>query len=175
MSQSPWSSMWDLTAAQAQMEAVSAALMPVEISPSGRLQLPSVEVQETADALVITAFLPGVAPQAVDVRATSKVVTFSGQRQSGYRSPISYELGINYFQQVVPLPVAVQDRDMQVAYRQGAIVVTLPKARGFWANWRLARVNNAEKLWTLAKQLKPQGQRLAKRWNRLKGWLGHRL
>ncbi|HIK45805.1 MAG TPA: hypothetical protein IGR64_13115 [Leptolyngbyaceae cyanobacterium M65_K2018_010] len=41
MPRSSWSSIWDLAAAQAQMEAISAALMPVGLSPSGRLQVPA--------------------------------------------------------------------------------------------------------------------------------------
>jgi len=157
------------------MEAISAALMPVGISPSGRLQVPSVEVQDTVDNLVVTAFLPGVEPQAVKVRATAKTLTFFGQRQSSYRSPFSYSFGINHFQQTVPLPVAVQDRAMQVAYRQGAIVVTLPKARGFWANWGKSPATETVKNWTLIDELQVQGQRLAQSWHRMKGWLGHRL
>ncbi|MGF1570273.1 MAG: Hsp20/alpha crystallin family protein [Nodosilinea sp.] len=130
-------SMWDLGAAQAQMEAIAAALMPVDIAPSGRLQLPSTEIQEADDRVVVTAFLPGVEPQAVQVRATPRSLTFFGQRRSGYRSPLGYGLGLNHFQQTIPLPAKVQDRQMRVTYCQGAIVVTLPKARSFWARWAI--------------------------------------
>ncbi|PZV00134.1 MAG: hypothetical protein DCF32_18060 [Leptolyngbya sp.] len=149
--------MWSLGAAQAQMNAIAAALMPLGLSPSGRIQLPSIEIDDTADALVVTAFLPGVEPQAVQVRATAKSLTFSGQRQSGYRSPLIQSLGINYFQQTVPLPERVLDRQVQVAYQGGAIVVTLPKAKGWgqrlMQGWQRARVK-------LGLALKAWGQRL---------------
>jgi HSP20 family protein len=140
-------SMWSLGAAQAQMDAIAAALMPLGLSASGRVQVPSIEIENTAEALVVTAFLPGVEPQAVQVRASRKSLTFSGQRQSGYRSPLLQGLGINYFQQTVPLPARVCDRQVQVAYRAGAIVVTLPKERG-WA------------------------QRIGLGWQRTRAWLG---
>ncbi|HZG37295.1 MAG TPA: Hsp20/alpha crystallin family protein [Nodosilinea sp.] len=143
-------SMWGLGAAQAQMNAIAAALMPVGLAPSGRMQVPSVEIEVTADAVVVTAFLPGVEPQAVQVRATQTSLTFSGQRQSGYRSSLLQSLGINYFQQTVPLPERVRDRQVQVAYHQGAIIVTLPRVKGW-------------------------GQRLGQGWQRLRQTLGQTL
>lgn len=156
---SPFSqqSMWNLGAAQAQMEAIAAALMPLGVAPSGRVQVPSVEIENTPHALIITAFLPGVAPQAVNIRATGKSLTFSGQRQSGYRTVLVQSIGLNYFQQTVPLPERVLDRQMQVAYSHGAIVVTLPKHKGWGQQltqgWQRARNG-------LGRSLKALGQRL---------------
>ncbi|MBE9158032.1 Hsp20/alpha crystallin family protein [Nodosilinea sp. LEGE 06152] len=144
------SPIWGLGAAQAQMDAIAAALMPLGVSPSGRVQVPSVEIETTADTLVVTAFLPGVDPQAVQVRATQTSLIFSGQRQSGYRTSLLQNFGINYFQQTVPLPERVIDRQVQVAYQQGAIVVTLPRDKGW-------------------------GQRLVRNWQRLRHSLGHSL
>ncbi|TVQ12369.1 MAG: Hsp20/alpha crystallin family protein [Leptolyngbya sp. DLM2.Bin27] len=146
----PQPPIWSLGAAQAQMDAIAAALMPLGISAAGRTQLPSVEIETTADALIVTAFLPGVDPQAVQVRATSTGLTFSGQRQSGYRSPLMAGLGINYFQHTVPLPERVCDRQVQVAYQAGAVVVTLPRAKGW-------------------------GQRLGRGWQQLRRGLGQTL
>ncbi len=152
---------WSLGAAQAQMDAIAAALMPLGVSASGRTQLPSVEIEITADALIVTAFLPGVDPQAVRVRATGKTLTFSGQRQSGYRSPLMQGLGLNYFQHTVPLPVRVRDRQVQVAYHAGAIVVTLPQVRGWRQRleqgWQLLAQNLGQRL---GQTLKAWGQRL---------------
>lgn len=145
-----WSSVWDLAAAQAQMEAISAALMPLDIAPSGRVQVPSVELQETARQVVVTAFLPGVDPRSVQVRASATGLTFFGQRAAGYPSPLSYGISLNHFRHSVPLPAPVQDRAMQVTYTQGAIVVTLPKRRSWLAqgldilkngwNWALTQL-----------------------------------
>lgn len=127
-SQSP---LWTLGAAQAQRAAIAAALMPLEVLAAGQIPMPTIEIETTADALVVTAFLPGVEPQQVQVRAARKSLTFSGQRQSDYPSPLGRSLGTVYFQQTVPLPVAVIDHQVQVAYRDGAIVVTLPKYGGW--------------------------------------------
>lgn len=127
-----WSSVWDLAAAQAQLDAITAALMPLEVSPSGRVQVPSVELQETENTVIVTAFLPGVDPRVVQVRASATGITFLGQRQSGYVQPLGAGASLNHFQHTVPLPAPVQDRAMQVSYVQGAIVVTLPKRKSLW-------------------------------------------
>ncbi|HIK45806.1 MAG TPA: hypothetical protein IGR64_13120 [Leptolyngbyaceae cyanobacterium M65_K2018_010] len=82
---------------------------------------------------------------------------------------------MNHFQQTVPLPAPVQDRQIQVTYHQGAIVVTLPKAKGFWSNWRTPKPAANLQDWTWVDELKLQGQRLGQSWRRVKGWLGHRL
>ncbi|WOD39465.1 Hsp20/alpha crystallin family protein [Nodosilinea sp. E11] len=152
-----FASPWSLEAAQAQMDAIAAALMPLGRSASGRVQVPSVEIEDTAAALIVTAFLPGVDPQAVRVRATPTSLTFSGHRQSSYGNALMQSLGINYFQQTVPLPARVIDRQVQVAYRQGALVVTLPKHRGWrqrlLQGWQQAKVG-------LGRSLQGWGQRL---------------
>ncbi len=172
-----WQSMWDLDMAQAQMEAITSALMPVGLSSSGRLQLPSVELQETSDAIIVTAFLPGVDPQDVQLRVSPRSLTFYGRRQSGYRSPFAYGLGIDQFQQTIPLPARVLDRQTQVTYRQGAIVVTLQKAKGFWSGWAQPTYETEPSLhdWTLMDDLRHQGRRIGNGWRQFKHWLGHRL
>ncbi|TVP61420.1 MAG: hypothetical protein EA342_20810 [Leptolyngbya sp. LCM1.Bin17] len=165
-----WPAMWGLTAAQAQRDAIAAALMPMDLSPSGRLQVPAIEIQDTGDRLVVTAFLPGVDPEAVQVRATPQSLTFFGQRQSEYRSLLGYGLGINHFQQTVALPARVRDRQVQVAYHQGAIVVTLPKAKTSWPTWA-----PSPNLGNWSDTARHQGQRLGHRWRQFKGWLGRTL
>jgi HSP20 family protein len=176
MPMTSWQSMWDLGTAQAQMDAIASALMPVGVSPSGRMQLPSVEIQETADTVVVTAFLPGVEPRDVNLKVTPQSLTFYGKRQAAYRSSFSYSVGLDQFQQTVPLPAKVADRQTQVAYRQGAIVVTLQKARGFWSGWsQSAAMADDIHNWTLVDEVRHQRQRLGKGWRQFKHWLGHRL
>lgn len=177
MPMTSWQSLWDLGMAQAQMDAVASALLPVSMSTSGRMQLPSIELQETAKEVVVIAFLPGVEPQDVQLRVTPRSLTLFGQRRTGYRSPLSYGLGINQFQQTVPLPAKVNDSQTQVAYRQGAIVITLQKAGGFWSGWShsMPGSDTSRQDWTLADEVRHQGQRLSTGWRQFKHWLGHRL
>jgi HSP20 family protein len=177
MPKTAWPSMWNLGMAQAQMDAIASALMPVTRSPSGRLQVPSIELQETAAAMIVTAFLPGVEPRQVQLRVTPRSLTFYGRRQTKYWGSCSDGLGMDLFQQTIPLPAKVKDRQTQVAYHQGAIVVTLQKARGFWSMGSEAAAQAESSLhdWTLRDELGHQGQRLGRGWRRAKQWLGRRL
>jgi HSP20 family protein len=177
MPMTSWQSIWDLDMAQAQMEAVTSALMPVGLSSSGRLQLPSIEMQETTDSIIITAFLPGVAPEDVQLRVSPRALTFYGQRQTDYRSPFAYGMGFDRFQQTIPLPARVRDRQTQVAFRQGAIVVTLQKATSFWSGWAKPTPDSEPSLqdWTLMDEMRHRGKRIAKGWRQFRHWLGHRL
>lgn len=177
MPRTAWQSLWDLGMAQAQMDAIASALMPTSLSPSGRLQVPSVELQETPNEIIITAFLPGVDPRQVQLRVTPLTLTFYGRQQMGYRHPFTASLGINQFQQTLSLPAKVQDRQTQVAYRQGAIVVTLQKARGFWAGGSRSAdgADPTRHDWPLMDEVRHQGQRLNRAWRQLKHWLGRRL
>jgi len=177
MPMTSWQTIWELGMAQAQRDAITSALMPVGLSSSGRLQLPSIELQETADSLIVTAFLPGVHPQDVQLKVTPQSLTFYGKRQTAYRIPRVQGVGLNQFQQTIPLPAKVQDRQTQVTYRQGAIVVTLQKARGFWSSWAGPAPDENSSLhdWTLMDEMRHQGQRLGQGWRQFKHWLGHRL
>ncbi len=177
MPMTSWQSWWNLDMAQAQMDAVASALMPVSLSASGRLQLPSIELQETADEIIVIAYLPGVDPQHVQLRVLPGSLTLYGQRQTGYRGSLADGLGINQFQQTVPLPAKVNDRQTQVAYRQGAVVVTLQKAKGFWSGWKSAASGPEPPLgdWSLGDRVRRQGQRLGQGWRQFKHWLGRRL
>lgn len=135
-----WSPTWDLAAAQLQRDMVMAALAPFSLSNPGRLQVTSMEIQETPDTLTVTAFFPGVDPKTVEVQATQRSLTFLGQQQT--RSP--YGSTVSHFQQSLALPGPVKDRHIQVSYQTGgALVVTLPRQTGFWR--RLAEIGWAWK------------------------------
>ncbi|MFM7471284.1 MAG: Hsp20/alpha crystallin family protein [Nodosilinea sp.] len=130
-----WSSMWDLdlAAAQLQRDRVMAALAPFSFSTSGRLQVTSIEIQETPEALTVTAFFPGVDPTTVDVRATPRSLMFLGQQSIPNTESYLYSWTMRPFQQSLVLPVTVRDRQIQVSYQTGgALVVTLPRQIGFW-------------------------------------------
>lgn len=156
--------MWDLdlAAAKLQRDMVMAALAPFNFPTSGRLQVTSMEIQETPETLTVTAFFPGVDPKTVEVRATQRSLTFLGQQQT--RSP--YGSTVSHFQQSLTLPGPVKDRDTQVSYQTGgALVVTLPKQTGFWR--QLAEIGWA---W------KGMGSRRIRPWfDQLQRQLGYRL
>lgn len=138
---------------------------------------PPLELRETATAVVVTVQLPGIDPQQVQVQATPHSLTLSGQQRSYYRDLYGNTMGYGQFDQTIPLPVRVQDGQMQVAFHQGMLVVTLPKAQG-WRDrfYRTAAVEAPggllrDRPWTA--EVRELGRRMVRGWRHMKHWLGH--
>ncbi|MBU6228863.1 MAG: Hsp20/alpha crystallin family protein [Cyanobacteria bacterium REEB459] len=163
-----WSPIWELelAAVQGQQNGVMTAVNPFGISDSGRLQVTSIEIQQTPEALLVTAFFPGVDPTTVEVQATQRSLTFLGHQ------PIPYLYGgaIRPFHQSLALPAAVWHRHIQVSYQTGgALVVTLPRQTGFWRRltamagaWQEGMISHLNRRLNQVK--KRLGQRL-RRWS----------
>ncbi|PSN19793.1 hypothetical protein C7271_05475 [filamentous cyanobacterium CCP5] len=140
------------------------AVSPLFSTPFERLAtatFPAIELRETADEIVVTACLPGVDPRDIQVQADDRSLVFYGQQRRQLRNHYRYTTSYEQFQHVIPLPAAVSDRQMQVAYRGDRLIVTLPKA--------------SQPLRSVAQNLQAQGQTLRRYWQQAKTWLGHRL
>lgn len=93
--------------------------------------LPAADVFETADAFVISAELPGMDQDDVDVTAGENLLTIAGekhedktdQRANFYSSERRY----GRFQRSFPLPPNVQREKIEAAFKNGVLTVTLPK------------------------------------------------
>lgn len=126
--------------------------------------IPAIELRETEDSVIVTAHLPGVDPQDIEVRANGHSLTFLGQQHRHLRNHYRYTVSYEQFQHTIPLPVAVRDSQVQVTFGADDVRVTLPKARA------TGSVGAAP-----LKTLSQTGQQLARRWRQTKSWLGHRL
>lgn len=92
---------------------------------------PAIELQDNGDALVLKAQLPGIDPKNLDVEVTKEAVRITGERrqeskaeENGY---IRSEFRYGTFQRIVPLPVVVINEQVQADYKDGILVLTLPK------------------------------------------------
>ncbi|HEY9877191.1 MAG TPA: Hsp20/alpha crystallin family protein [Leptolyngbyaceae cyanobacterium] len=170
---SPWSQ--NPLDAYRQMEAIWSALAPLE-EMGGGYSLPALELRETGDSIIVTAALPGVDPNQVQIRATAHSLTLSGRQQTRHANPYGYSLGYEQFQHTIPLPVAVQEQKVQVAFQEDTIVLTLPKASRWGLRQTIARssVPTLEP-WTLRDELVYQGHRFGRSWQKLKQWVGRQL
>lgn len=139
-------------------------LSPAFSTPFERMvtaTLPAIELRETPDEVVVTASLPGVDPRDIQVQAEGSRLILFGQQRRHLRNHYRYSASYEQFQHVIPLPVAVSDRQLQVAYRGDTLVVTLPKAN--------------PPLRPLTQGLNEQGQRLRHQWRQAKTQLGRQL
>jgi HSP20 family protein len=94
--------------------------------------LPSVDLHEEENQLVLKAELPGMKKEDIDISLHGDVLTLSGERKEEavhekaevYRA----ERFLGKFQRTLTLPIAVDGSKVQASYKDGILTVTLPKA-----------------------------------------------
>jgi len=94
--------------------------------------LPTMDLYEDRDHLVLKAELPGMRKEDIDISLHGDVLTISGERKEEetldkaetYRA----ERFLGRFQRTLTLPVAVNASQVQASYKDGILTVTLPKA-----------------------------------------------
>ena len=113
------------------------AANPQEKSPASREETrsqeqyitPPVDIYETAEGLVVTADLPGVAKEALDVRVENHLLTIRGKTAHiGSGDPVYREYGlVNFFRQF-ELNERVDTSKISADLKHGVLTLTLPKA-----------------------------------------------
>lgn len=104
---------------------------------------PAIELQDTEDAIILRAEIPGVEGKDLDIRVTREAVAISGDRyaqkvERNFRTEFRY----GKFQRVIGLPVAVQNDQVQAEFKDGILILTLPKITE--ARRQVVKVNLAD-------------------------------
>ena len=98
----------------------------------GETMAPAIDVHETADELVVTAALPGIKAEDVEITMTGQTLTLRGefkadqevkQEQYLYR-----ERRFGSFSRTLQLPVRVQGDQANADFTDGVLTLTIPKA-----------------------------------------------
>ena len=93
---------------------------------------PPVNVYEDKDNYLLTAELPGVKPEEVEITVTEDALTLKGERKrDDGGNGASYhrrERGSGYFRRIVSLPNKVDPEKVEASSHHGILHVTLPKA-----------------------------------------------
>ena len=88
-------------------------------------------VWETGDGYQVALLVPGVNPESVEVTALRNTITVSGNldvnQPEGARA-IWQEFGPSQFRRQLGLPADVDADKVQAAYRNGVLLLTVPKA-----------------------------------------------
>ena len=96
--------------------------------------LPPVNVEETPEALILTAELPGLAPEDVEVGLENGVLTLSGEKRSGRSEEDEdsryhvWERSDGRFRRTFTIPRGVVGSDVEAVFKAGVLSVRLPKA-----------------------------------------------
>ncbi len=94
--------------------------------------LPSLDVAETKNELVVKAEVPGMDPKDIDISLSDGVLTIKGEkRQEKEEKEADYhviERSYGSFLRSVQLPKEVQSDKISASYRNGILRITLPKS-----------------------------------------------
>lgn len=104
---------------------------------------PAIEIQDREDSLVVRAEIPGVEAKDLDIQVAREAVAISGehryenkaQEQGFFRTELRY----GSFQRTIPLPVVVENNQVQAEFKDGILQLTLPKAQE--ARHKVVKIN----------------------------------
>ena len=123
----PWGNFEQL---RREMDAVFGRFAPLA-SVAGAV-FPAVNLYEREDAFVLTAELPGVRPEAVEVTLEGSTVTIRGERKIEYpekeTSVHRRERQSGSFRRAFELPVPIEADKVEAIQRNGVLMLRLPKS-----------------------------------------------
>ncbi|MDB6121827.1 MAG: Heat shock protein Hsp20 [Pedosphaera sp.] len=93
---------------------------------------PALDVYEDKDNVVVTAELPGMKKEDIDVSLHDGSLSISGERkrEEKFEGAETYreERFVGRFQRTISLPSAVDGAKVKAQYKDGILTITLPKA-----------------------------------------------
>lgn len=100
---------------------------------AGGLWAPPVNVTETAEELVLTAELPGVRQEDVEIDLENNILTIRGEKreersENGEGRYHLWERRYGSFQRSFTLPRTVKSDDIRASFKDGILTVQMPKA-----------------------------------------------
>jgi len=92
---------------------------------------PGIDLAETDDDVIVTAELPGIDKDDVNVEMDENAVIISGERREEREDKklnwYVREQSYGSFRREIPLPVAVEGDKAQASFKNGVLKVTIPK------------------------------------------------
>ncbi len=94
--------------------------------------LPSLDVAETKNEIVVKAEIPGMEPKDIDISFSDGMLTIKGEKkQEKEEKEQNYHLverSYGVFTRSIRLPADVQTDKIKASYKNGILAVTLPKS-----------------------------------------------
>lgn len=94
---------------------------------------PAIEIQNREECLILRAEIPGVEAKDLDIQVAREAVAISGEHRYENKAQeqgfFKTELRYGSFQRTIPLPVAVENDQVQAEFKDGILQLTLPKAQ----------------------------------------------
>jgi HSP20 family protein len=133
------------------------SVVPSQGTDNGSLALP-VNIREEKDGYVITAALPGVRPEDVQIEATSNTVTISGEtsdeREVDEGEYVRRERRFGRFFRMLELPVEINADAADASFENGVLTLRVPKSEA--TKPKQVRVNSQASLQSQASTQQPK-------------------
>ena len=104
---------------------------PTTMEPGPLSGGPSVDIEETKDEYVLTADLPGIRQEDINVTVDDGRLTIQGERRQGKEdkegTSLLLERVFGTFTRSFDLPTSVQAEKIAAVYRDGVLSVNVPK------------------------------------------------
>jgi HSP20 family protein len=102
-----------------------------ELTQDTPVRIPAIELSHTADAIVLTAELPGITRDQLDIEVTRNSVSLKAEAKPAIPAAQVYhsERRTGRFQRVIELPIAVDNQNATATFEQGVLTLTLPKLK----------------------------------------------
>jgi HSP20 family protein len=125
----------ELDRIQRQMNRLFDRLGPMDKGERAPLDfIPAAEMTESADTVQLKLEIPGLEAKDLTVEVTEDSVSISGERKSETETEengvVRSEFRYGKFQRMMSLPVHVQNDKVQAEYKNGILLLTLPKVAG---------------------------------------------
>jgi HSP20 family protein len=130
-----WEPTREIEQLQRQINQMFERLVPIDNGePSALVFMPSAEMEETKDTVLLKLEIPGLEAKDLDISVTEDAVAISGERKSETKTEedgmFRSELRYGKFQRQIPLPAHIQSDKVQAEYKNGMLTLTLPKVEG---------------------------------------------
>lgn len=107
--------------------------------------LPRIDMSDNGQTLTITAELPGMERDAIEVCVEPNCVTIQGNKEneSDVTGTSNYcmERIFGNFKRAIPLPHGMDTAHTRASYKNGILTVTIPRRKGYKAAHRI-KINN---------------------------------
>ena len=107
---------------------------------------PRLEVSETKDNIIISAELPGIEPEAIDISLDRDTLTIRGEKRADKeekgRRFMHIERSYGAFQRTIPLPSQVDEDRVDASFKHGVLKITLPKTRPAHAHGKQFKIRS---------------------------------
>jgi HSP20 family protein len=165
-----WQPLKELDILRHQMNHLFDQLMPGEreIGQFPKLEnamwAPAIELQETDTAVIVKAVIPGIEAKELDVQVSENTVSITGEHREEKRTQekgyFHSELQYGRFQRIVPLPVGVKHDQVQAEFKDGVLMLTLPKAESSPSKVTKVDLGMSEKVREAVAEQRQQGEKL---------------